>query len=153
MKHIKKFESFTELNESVLDDIRKHTDAAVGGIKRSLHGSKVFCPECGEPNEKSDKFCYDCGVEISGSSNDSQTSAIGAKACQIKGKLEKIDSPSKTPQFVLRSTNKTIDGTKVLPGKVDWMEISKYVGKEVTISGMCGDSPSFKSPINVDKIS
>jgi len=132
MKHLKRF------NEGILDDVRKSTNNAM---------SNKYCHNCGERLESSSAFCSECGEN----QNDEQVS----NDFEIKGRLEKTGSSmSKTPSYVLRSMNKTIDGTSVLSGKINTWELSKWEGKEVTISGSTKDrqSPKFNNPIYINSI-
>jgi hypothetical protein len=133
MKHIKTF------NESILGDVRRSTNSAM---------SSKYCHNCGERLESSSAFCSECG--------ENQNDGEESNDFEIKGRLEKTGSSmSKTPSYVLRSMNKTIDGTSVLSGKINTWELSKWEGKEVTISGSTenGQSPKFNNPIHINSIS
>jgi len=132
MKYIKKF------NEGILDNVRKSTNNSM---------SNKYCHNCGERLELSSAFCSKCGKN----QNDEQES----NDFKIKGKLEKTGSPmSKTPSYILRSMNKTIDGTLVMSGKINTWELSKWEDKEITISGSTkdGQSPKFNNPIYINNI-
>ena len=139
MKHIKLFEEFiNEMSPALLDDVRKSTNNSM---------SYKYCHNCGERLELSSTFCSNCGEN----QNDEQDS----NDFKIKGKLEKKGSSmSKTPSYILRSMNKTIDGTLVMSGKIKTWELSKWENKEVTISGSTKDnqSPKFNNPIYINNI-
>jgi hypothetical protein len=96
--------------------------------------ANIFCGECGEKQDVEEK----------------------SNSFTIKGTLEKEFagdeySKSKTPVLVLRSENKTVDGTKVSLKGFDWMSISKKIGVPVTITGTTenGEAPKFNNPIVV----
>ena len=139
MKYLKKF------NESILSDVRSSVDSARANIKSSLSGAHKFCGNCGTKLEMASVFCGDCGEK------QEQTDSF-----TIEGTLEKEFagneySKSKTPTLVLRSNNKTLDGTKVSLSGFDWMSISKNIGVLVKITGTTanGKAPNFKNPIIV----
>ena len=105
-----------------------------------------YCHNCGEKLEYNSAFCSECGEN----QYDEES-----KEYNIKGRLEKTGSPmSKTPSYVVRSMNKTIDGTPVISGKINTWELSKWEGKEVTIFGNTKDEqpPKFNNPIYINSI-
>jgi hypothetical protein len=66
------------------------------------------------------------------------------------GKIQVVKSPlAKTPNFVLRTRNKTEDGTKILAG----IELLGYEDKIVKLTGRTkdGNPPSFQNPIKLTK--
>ena len=141
MKYLKKF------NESILSDVRSNVDSARVDIKSSLSGAHKFCGNCGTKLEMASVFCDECGEKQDEEQTDSFT---------IEGTLEKElagneYSRSKTPTLVLRSNNKTLDGTKVSLSGFDWMSISKNIGVLVKITGTTvnGEAPNFNNPIIV----
>lgn len=142
MKYLKKF------NESILNDVRSSVDSARANIKSSLSGAQKFCGNCGTKLEMASVFCGECGEK---QDEQDQTDSF-----TIEGTLEKEFagneySKSKTPILVLRSNNKTLDGTKVSLSGFDWMSISKNIGVLVKITGTTanGKAPNFNNPIIV----
>jgi hypothetical protein len=68
----------------------------------------------------------------------------------LVGKIQVVKNTSaKTPNFVLRTRNKTEDGTKILAG----IELLGYEDKIVKITGKTkdGNPPSFMNPIKLTK--
>lgn len=66
------------------------------------------------------------------------------------GKIQVVKNTlAKTPNFVLRTKNKTEDGTKILAG----IELLGYEDKIVKLTGRTkdGNSPSFKNPLKLTK--
>lgn len=66
------------------------------------------------------------------------------------GKIQVVrNSLAKTPNFVLRTRNKTEDGTKILAG----IELLGYEDKIVKLTGRTkdGNPPSFQNPIKLTK--
>jgi len=138
MKYLKSFK------ESILNDVRSSVDSA-----RNINSSSnKFCHNCGTKLEMANIFCGECGEK--------QDVEEKSNSFTIKGTLEKEFagdeySKSKTPVLVLRSENKTVDGTKVSLKGFDWMSISKKIGVPVTITGTTenGEAPKFNNPIVV----
>jgi len=144
MKYLKSFK------ESILSDVRSANDKTMAGIKSSLNSTAAhkFCHNCGTKLEMKDSFCLECGEKLDGEDK--------LNSFTIEGTLEKEFtgneySRSKTPGLVLRSDNKTLDGTKVFLKGFDWMSISKKIGVPVTITGTTenGEAPKFNNPIVV----
>ena len=138
MKYLKSFK------ESILNNVRSSVDSAMN-INSS---SNKFCHNCGTKLEMANIFCGECGEK--------QDVEEKSNSFTIKGTLEKEFagdeySKSKTPVLVLRSENKTVDGTKVSLKGFDWMSISKKIGVPVTITGTTenGEAPKFNNPIVV----
>ena len=138
MKYLKSFK------ESILNDVRSSVDSAMN----INSGSNKFCHNCGTKLEMVNAFCGECGEK--------QDGAERSNSFTIEGTLEKEFagneySRSKTPGLVLRSENKTLDGTKVSLKGFDWMSISKKIGVPVTITGTTenGEAPKFNNPIVV----
>jgi len=138
MKYLKSFK------ESILSDVRSSVDSALN--VNSV--SSKFCHNCGTKLEMTSTFCGECGEKQDGEEK--------SNSFTIKGTLEKEFagneySRSKTPGLVLRSDNKTLDGTKVSLKGFDWMSISKKIGVAVTITGTTenGEAPKFNNPIVV----
>jgi len=66
------------------------------------------------------------------------------------GKIQVVKNTlAKTPNFVLRTRNKTEDGTKILAG----IELLGYEDKIVKLTGRTkdGNPPSFKNPLKLTK--
>jgi hypothetical protein len=68
----------------------------------------------------------------------------------LVGRLQMTKNPpAKTPNFVLRTRNKTEDGTRILAG----IELIGYEDKIVKLTGKTkdGSPPSFKNPLKLTK--
>ncbi len=68
----------------------------------------------------------------------------------VTGRIKVVQNPpSKTPNFILLSNNKTLSGTRLLNG----IELTDYVGKLVKLTGVTknGEHPSFMNPMKVTK--
>jgi len=138
MKYLKSFK------ESILSDVRSSVDSA-----RNVNSvSSKFCHNCGTKLEMTSTFCGECGEKQDGEEKSNSFTIEGTLEKEFAGNEY---SRSKTPGLVLRSDNKTLDGTKVSLKGFDWMSISKKIGVPVTITGTTenGEAPKFNNPIVV----
>lgn len=138
MKYLKSFK------ESILSDVRSSVDSALN--VNSV--SSKFCHNCGTKLEMTSTFCGECGEKQDGEEKSNSFTIEGTLEKEFAGNEY---SRSKTPGLVLRSDNKTLDGTKVSLKGFDWMSISKKIGVPVTITGTTenGEAPKFNNPIVV----
>jgi hypothetical protein len=142
MKYLKSFK------ESILNDVRSSVNSTRADIKSSLSGAHKFCHNCGTKLEMTSTFCGECGEKQDGEEKSNSFTIEGTLEKEFAGKEY---SRSKTPVLVLRSDNKTLNGTKVSLKGFDWMSISKKIGVPVKITGTTenGEAPKFNNPIVV----
>ena len=138
MKYLKSFK------ESILSDVRSSVDSAMNANSVS----SKFCHNCGTKLEMASAFCGECGEKQDGEEKSNSFTIEGTLEKEFAGNEY---SRSKTPGLVLRSDNKTLDGTKVSLKGFDWMSISKKIGVPVKITGTTenGEAPKFNNPIVV----
>ena len=92
--------------ESILSDVRSSVDSALN--VNSV--SSKFCHNCGTKLEMTSTFCGECGEKQDGEEKSNSFTIEGTLEKEFAGNEY---SRSKTPGLVLRSDNKTLDGTKV----------------------------------------